>query len=107
MMSWMSILFYIMVGVGILFALFVLFSLMAQALAKHNLFFTFNKEGESKAVIHNGAFDRAIMKYEGFRFDDRWNVIPSRRREQFKTKEDALAKGYYWDGKKKRKEEKW
>ena len=107
MMSWMSILFYIMVGVGILFALFVLFSLMAQALAKHNLFFTFNKEGEGKAIVHNGAFDRAIMKYEGFRFDDRWNVIPSRRREQFKTKEDALAKGYYWDGKKKRKEEKW
>lgn len=103
----MNMFLMVMGVVGIIFVLFVLFSLMAQALAKHNLFFTFNKEGESKAVIHNGAFDRAIMKYEGFRFDDRWNVIPSRRREQFKTKEEAVAKGYYWDGTKRRRGDKW
>lgn len=97
---------YVVVTAGILFGFFVLFSLLARSLAMHNLFFALVKEGSAKVITHNGAFEKAIMRYEGFLLDERWNVIPSKRREDL-TKAQAQEKGYKWDGKKRRKEDRW
>ena len=91
---------------GIFFVLFVLFSIMARALANHNLFFTLIREGEGKAFLHNQAFEKAVIRYKGFRLDGRWNVVESNRREQLTVKE-VKAKGGFWDGKKRRKEDRW
>lgn len=98
---------YLVVGSGVLVALFVLFALMAQSLAKHDLFFTFNREGESKAIIHNGAFYKPIMNKDGSYFDSNWNVIQGERKEQCETKEEAKKKypNSTWDGKKRRKQD--
>jgi hypothetical protein len=84
----------------------VLSPYLARALAKHNLFFTLIKEGEGKVFLRNQAFEKAVIRYKGFRLDGRWNVIESNRREQL-TQKEAKAKGSAWDGRKRRKEDKW
>ena len=91
---------------GTLFGLFLLFTLLARALGRHNLFYTLNKEGNAKVVVHNEAFASAIMNYAGFYFDKRWNVIQGKRREKL-TLAEAQAKGYTWDGKKRRREDRF
>lgn len=94
----------ILLTVASLFGLFLLFALLALSLARHNMFFTLVEEGKIKVILHNKAFKRAIMKYEGFYLDKRWNVVPSQRRERL-TKKQAQDKGYTWDGIKRRKED--
>ena len=47
-----------------------------EALAKKNLFFTEVKEGTAKAITRFGKFDRCVMAYERYQFDEKWNVEP-------------------------------
>ena len=101
-----EILFCLVAITGTLFVFFALFSIMARALAMHNLFFTLIREGEGKAFLHNKAFEKAVIRYKGFRLDGRWNVMRSDRREKL-TKAEAEDRGYHWDGKKRRKEDRW
>ena len=96
----------ILMTIGGVIGLTVLSPYLARALAKQNLFFTLVKEGDGKAFLHNQAFEKAVIRYKGFRLDGRWNVIESNRRDRL-TKEEAKAKGSAWDGRKRRKEDKW
>lgn len=96
----------ILVIVGSIFVFLILFPFLALALARHNLFYTLVGEGEAKIVLHNKAFKKVIMRYAGFHLDKRFNVVQGSRREQL-TKEEAKTKGLSWDGKKRRKDDKW
>ena len=44
-------------------------------LAKNNIFFTFVKEGSTKAILKFGEFHRLVMSYQEYWFDDNWNII--------------------------------
>jgi len=59
--------------------LLVIFPFFAQALAKHNLFFTLVEEGEAKIILHNKAFKKAVIQYQEFRLDERGNVVADDR----------------------------
>jgi regulator of protease activity HflC (stomatin/prohibitin superfamily) len=95
----------ILMALGGLLVFFLLFSLMALSLARHNLFFTLVEEGKIKVILHNKVFKKAIMRYMGFHLDKNQNVVQNLRREKL-TFEEARQKGYKWDGAKRRKEDK-
>jgi len=43
-------------------------------LAKNNIFFTIVKEGRAKAILKFGAFQRMIMCYQGYGFNEEWDI---------------------------------
>ena len=45
-------------------------------LAKINLFWTFVPEGYAKIIGKGDAFFKAILSFQGYTFDERWNVVP-------------------------------
>ena len=67
---------------GYYIGLIVLGSLLALAgpivlvyfLAKKNIFLTIVKEGQAKAIMKFGEFNRMIMCYQGYAFNEDWDV---------------------------------
>ena len=44
-------------------------------LAPNNYFFTFVKEGTAKIVVRGDEFDKALIQWKGYTFDEEWNVV--------------------------------
>jgi hypothetical protein len=58
-------------GIGV-----VAFLMIWYWLAPSNRWFTFVKEGTAKIVVKGDAFSKALIQWEGYTFDDEWNVVP-------------------------------
>ncbi len=107
--------------VGGVLGLLITFPFLANALARHNLFFTLVEEGEAKNLLHNRAFIKVVMKYHGFYVDERWNVKSSQRRKQMtveqaeqftetlnaKRRKEGKKELKPWDGKERREKDSW
>ncbi|MCD6528227.1 SPFH/Band 7/PHB domain protein [bacterium] len=52
-----------------------LFLLIWFVLAPRNLWFTFVKEGTAKVVVRGDKFEKALIQWEGYTFDKKWNVV--------------------------------
>lgn len=74
-MSWIIIAIAVLVvlGVSVGFAAFVWYFL-----APTNRYFTFVKEGTAKIVVKGDAFSKALIQWDGYTFDDKWNVVPGK-----------------------------
>jgi len=55
----------------------VTFLLVWYFLAPANRFFTFVKEGTAKIVVRGDKFERVLIQWEGYTFDNEWNVVPA------------------------------
>ncbi|HTY40007.1 MAG TPA: hypothetical protein VMC43_02875, partial [Candidatus Paceibacterota bacterium] len=78
-MEWIAF----VMGLGVALALLVATALVGRdfwlkllltPLAKADFFFTMVEEARAKAILVNDRFDRFVMAYKGFGFDDNWNV---------------------------------
>ncbi len=66
--------------VGTVIAITVLpFCLIYFWWARRNLFFTFVPEGRAKIVVRGDQFDKVLMQWEGYVFDDDGNVVPTNK----------------------------
>lgn len=72
-------------GIVVAFVLLVVLALVTHKiwlnlivtwLAKRDLFFTLVEEGKPRAILINGKFDRFVIAYEGFGFDEDWYIWP-------------------------------
>lgn len=43
--------------------------------ASKDWFYSFVTEGTAKIVVHGGEFHKIVMSWEGYGFDDKWNVV--------------------------------
>lgn len=64
-----ALFFFILLGI-------VIFLAVWYFLAPNNYFFTFVKEGTAKAVVRADKFEKLLIQYKGFTFDEDWNVVP-------------------------------
>jgi len=48
--------------------------ILVYFLARQNILFTIAKEGQAKAIMKFGEFERLIMCYQGFGFNEEWDV---------------------------------
>lgn len=60
----------------------IIFPFMALSLGRHNIIFSIIREGETKIIVHNKAFKKAVMRYMGFYLDKDCNSEPDRRRRK-------------------------
>lgn len=79
-MSWIVII--LLIGLGILggFAVFAWYFL-----APTNRYFTFVKEGTAKVTVKGDAFEKALIQWEGYTFDEEWNVVVDGTQKDGKT----------------------
>lgn len=59
------------------------FLILYFVLAPRNLWFTFVEEGTAKIVFRAGKFKKALIQWEGWTFDEDWNVVSGREIHRF------------------------
>jgi len=66
----------IYIGIYIIGCISILFGpiILVYLLAKSNIFFTIVKEGQAKAILKFGKFEKMIMCYQGYGFNEDWDV---------------------------------
>lgn len=63
------------IGLALLVTSPILLLIFLRFLAERNLFFTLVEEGSAKAIMRGEEFRRFVMAYQGFTFDEEWNVV--------------------------------
>jgi len=93
------------VYIGLYFIEFVLIIfgpiVLVYFLAKNNIFFTIVKEGQAKAILKFGEFERIIMRYQGYGLDQEWKVCEIAKCENPESElisEPARIGGLMWVG---------
>ena len=69
------------IALALLFASPVLLPIFLRFLAERDVFFTLVEEGRPKAIIRGEGFRRFVMAYQGYEFDEKWNIIPKKKKK--------------------------